>query len=343
MLSKSSRALSIAGMLAFSGVALAQPANDDCGSPESIGGFGQFSFDTTGATTAGPSTSCGPFASDIQDDVWFCWTASESGPVSLSLCGGDVAFDSTIAVYSSCDCPSGEPFACNDDSCGLQSAMSFLATAGQQYMIRVGGYSPGEQGTGTLAIASGIVHTAVNPANGHTYHLFSADTWTDAEGIAMSLGGHLVTINDDAENEWVRAEMLGFDGEDRRTWLGFNDAEVEGEFAWSSGETPGYTNWNGGEPNDSGGIEDYAEMFGSNGQWNDQPDDGNGFVHFGVVELAGDDCPADFDGDGFVTGLDFDLFVGAYEAGDMAADFDGDGFITGIDFDLYVFAFEAGC
>ena len=54
-------------------------------------------------------------------------------------------------------------------------------------------------------------------------------------------------------------------------------------------------------------------------------------------------CAADFDGDGFVSGIDFDLYVGAFEGGDMASDFDGDGFITGIDFDLYVGAFELGC
>lgn len=57
----------------------------------------------------------------------------------------------------------------------------------------------------------------------------------------------------------------------------------------------------------------------------------------------GSECAADFDGDGFVTGIDFDLFVTAFEAGDSAADFDGDGFITGIDYDLYVAAYEAGC
>ena len=64
--------------------------------------------------------------------------------------------------------------------------------------------------------------------------------------------------------------------------------------------------------------------------------DDMGFVY-------GNACPADFDGDGFITGIDYDLYVAAFEAGDMTADFDGDGFITGIDFDLYVFAFEAGC
>lgn len=54
-------------------------------------------------------------------------------------------------------------------------------------------------------------------------------------------------------------------------------------------------------------------------------------------------CRADFDGDGFVSGSDYDLFVGAFESGDPAADFDRDGFITGEDFDRYVVEFEAGC
>ena len=54
-------------------------------------------------------------------------------------------------------------------------------------------------------------------------------------------------------------------------------------------------------------------------------------------------CRADFDGDGFVTGTDFDQFVVAFEAGSYLADFDCDGFITGADYDLFVLAFEAGC
>ena len=54
-------------------------------------------------------------------------------------------------------------------------------------------------------------------------------------------------------------------------------------------------------------------------------------------------CRADFNGDGFATGIDYDLYVQAFEAGEAAADFDGDGFITGIDFDLYVQAFVEGC
>lgn len=54
-------------------------------------------------------------------------------------------------------------------------------------------------------------------------------------------------------------------------------------------------------------------------------------------------CPSDFDGDGLVTGDDFDAYVAAFEAGSASSDFDGDGFVTGDDFDAYVIAFEAGC
>lgn len=54
-------------------------------------------------------------------------------------------------------------------------------------------------------------------------------------------------------------------------------------------------------------------------------------------------CPIDFNCDSFVSGIDFDEYVQAFEAGDPRADFDSDGFITGIDFDLFVQAFEEGC
>ncbi len=54
-------------------------------------------------------------------------------------------------------------------------------------------------------------------------------------------------------------------------------------------------------------------------------------------------CPADFNGDGFVTGEDYDAFVAGFEAGDSAADFDANGFVNGDDFDGFIAAFVAGC
>lgn len=54
-------------------------------------------------------------------------------------------------------------------------------------------------------------------------------------------------------------------------------------------------------------------------------------------------CPADFNGDGFVTGEDFDAFIVAFESGDRSTDFDNNCFVSGDDFDAFVAAFVAGC
>ena len=42
-----------------------------------------------------------------------------------------------------------------------------------------------------------------NPATAHTYFLLSTSDWTDAETAAARMGGHLVTVNDAAENDWL--------------------------------------------------------------------------------------------------------------------------------------------
>ncbi len=94
-----------------------------------------------------------------------------------------------------------------------------------------------------------------------------------------------------------------------------------------------------------GNIEEFT------GIWrNDRPPirvvrmDSSGDGRWGIDNLMyGRACPADVDGDGFVTGDDFQLFVEWFETGDIRADFDGDGFITGDDFEQFVTAFEAGC
>lgn len=80
---------------------------------------------------------------------------------------------------------------------------------------------------------------------------------------------------------------------------------------------------------------------------NGRTDGGNAYPFTGSysnsLTLIVNYCDADFDGDGFVTGDDFDAYTAAFELGATAADFDGDGFVTGDDFDLFVLAFERGC
>lgn len=58
-------------------------------------------------------------------------------------------------------------------------------------------------------------------------------------------------------------------------------------------------------------------------------------------------CPADFNGDCFVDGFDYDDFVACFEGEGCppgkTADFTGDGFVDGFDYDEFVSAFEHGC
>src|SRR5205809_5740838 len=90
--------------------------------------------------------------------------------------------------------------------------------------------------------ASVAIGPIVNPANQHLYYLLTADTWTNSQAFAQTLGGNLATINDAAENAFVFGQF----GTGRDLWIGFNDAAVEGTFTWVSGETPAYTNWRPG-------------------------------------------------------------------------------------------------
>ena len=48
-----------------------------------------------------------------------------------------------------------------------------------------------------------IIQTEVSPINGRTYHLLEPSSWSDAEAMARTLGGHLATIRSREENRWV--------------------------------------------------------------------------------------------------------------------------------------------
>jgi hypothetical protein len=107
----------------------------------------------------------------------------------------------------------------------------------------------------------------VYPANGHHYLVIDCGEWSDCEKQAVSKGAHLVTINDQAEQEWLIESF----GERELYWTGLNDELEEGTWAWTSGETVDYTNWAPGEPNDKWECgEDYVFFsWRSPGQWND--------------------------------------------------------------------------
>lgn len=135
--------------------------------------------------------------------------------------------------------------------------------------------------------ASGLGLTPTyNPANGHNYFLVEANTWTLAQTAALTFGGNLVTINDAAENTWLKTNFLD-PNPTINPWIGLQDIDNNNAWEWISGESVSYLNWAPGEPNFS--FERVSNIFPSNhglaGMWNNAYDDVSSGVLFGIVEV----------------------------------------------------------
>lgn len=131
-----------------------------------------------------------------------------------------------------------------------------------------------------------------NPGTGHFYILSEPDTWLGAQVQAEALGGYLVAINNQAEQNWLLETFSDVPNYS----IGLTDSEIygatEGNYKWLSGEPVTYTNWTPGEPNNvlaTPAGEDIVLAVNSTGmwndysidQWNDRPD----FLVPGVIEI----------------------------------------------------------
>ena len=128
----------------------------------------------------------------------------------------------------------------------------------------------------------------INPANRNEYYLLDQSTWVEAEARARALGGHLATLRDAGEQEWLFTNFGMFGGEERNLWIGLHDAdplnnatnsaERQAEFVWASGEPVSYSKWANGLPNNSLEMgEYYAHMLAPGdpttaGEWIDTSD-----------------------------------------------------------------------
>lgn len=107
----------------------------------------------------------------------------------------------------------------------------------------------------------------------------SATTWADAESQAIALGGHLVTIRNQSENQRI-LDLFGTD----QLWIGLYK-DVSENWVWSSGEPVTYTNWFFNEPNNAGNVESRGEINHPGqtpGSWND---DDNNDLKYGIIEF----------------------------------------------------------
>jgi hypothetical protein len=161
--------LVVASVLALPTVALAAPPpNDAFASAEEVSGrvttVDGLNKDATKEADE-PNHAGEPGGASI----WYRWTAPADGDAVVSTC--ESSFDTLLAVYTGDSLASLAHLASNNDSCGLQSEVSFAATEGVTYRIAV----DGDGG------ATGVVSLALRlaPAN---------DDFDDAETISGDVG-----------------------------------------------------------------------------------------------------------------------------------------------------------
>ena len=165
-------------------------SNDDCADRTAISGTGVFDFDNTAASTDGaPDALCDEFGtSQIDNDVWFTWTAPCNGDFVVETCDLTTV-DTKIAIYDGADCATSAVLDCNDDTCGLRSQVTGTGLiAGQSYLIRIGTFPGSAGGTGQFRITGPDVG-GVNYCEGG----LNGDGQTGAMGMS---GSASVAAND---------------------------------------------------------------------------------------------------------------------------------------------------
>lgn len=97
--------------------------------------------------------------------------------------------------------------------------------------------------------------------NGYSYYCSTFDAnWTDAESYCTLRGGHLASIADATENNYLAGLLRT-----QYAFIGLNDTNSEGTFEWSDQSGHGYRNWNNNIPNNSA-QNDFA-VLSPNGKW----------------------------------------------------------------------------
>jgi hypothetical protein len=87
-------------------------------------------------------------------------------------------------------------------------------------------------------------HTFIGTYNGHTYFRSNSTySWEAANAAAVAAGGHLVSINNAAENSWILSNTPA-----GMYWLGLRFSPSLNQFKWTNGQPVSYTNWGFGQP-----------------------------------------------------------------------------------------------
>jgi len=95
-----------------------------------------------GDSVVGETLTATDSGGNAAPDVFYKFTGTGSAQlVTISLCGGGTDYDSVLRVFD--DCNLANELAFNDDSCGLQSEVTFVSDGTSTYYIMVEGFGSG--------------------------------------------------------------------------------------------------------------------------------------------------------------------------------------------------------
>ena len=172
--------------------------------------------------------------------------------------------DASGAVVTACDEPSGftdDDSDCDDDATDVNPGATEDCN----------GYDDDCDG---FADSTAVCPCNVEYRNGDTSYPYlfctTAASWTAGRNTCLNVNYDLAAIGSASEDSWLNSTADTYSTQ--KWWTGFNDRASEGTWEWSNGETVSYTNWNSGEPNNSGGNEDCGQLNRFSGTtWNDEP------------------------------------------------------------------------
>ena len=125
----------------------------------------------------------------------------------------------------------------------------------------------------TNALVTNLVITAgpfLSAVNSHYYYLLATTNLTTSEYWAEQLGGHLATVRNANEENWIYDRFANYGGRNRNLWIGFTNSGAG--TGWLSGETNlNYYNWRNDQPLNPDGTRNYTGIMGVTnnpaGQW----------------------------------------------------------------------------
>ena len=180
---------------------LPAPANDLCANAQVVT-LGTFSGDNTGATLD-PSTPAWTIGNGVTGDVFFEYTATFDGAVTIDFCASaGTHTDTEIEVFDG-GCGALNLVASNADGCAgsYLSTVTFSGLTGTVYTFRVGGWG-GEEGSfdGVISAApagpanddcSGALALVLGPQSGDntnaTVNAASDPAWTIGNGVTADV------------------------------------------------------------------------------------------------------------------------------------------------------------